>query len=258
MSFLLFVLLHLPLASTQAIYYIRPTSMSESPCLNRNCLTLLEYATNASKYSYSENMSLVFLQGEHTLNTSIIFQVLDTLVLQGNLSSLPNITSKIICDKTATFNLINISNVEISALAFVSCGDQHTVGSQGIPNNSKILEMTGYVVPGIFGLSISNLHFVRCNMEHNHLSLFFSKCTVYLHNSKFAHNKGVFGGAIAAHDSTVVFVGYNHFCNNSASEAGGGVFAQSSVLILRGSGAYIGNSAAKHGGGIAVINSRSM
>ena len=255
MQFLLFVLLHLPLASTQAIYYIRPTSMSESPCLNGNCLTLSEYATNASKYSYSENLSLVFLQGEHTLNTSIIFQVLDTLVLQGNLSSLPNVTSKIVCDKTATFNLINISNVEISALAFVSCGGQHTVGSHAIPNNSKILEMTGYVAPGMFGLSISNLHFVSCNIEHNHLSLFFSKCTVYLHNSKFVHNKGVFGGAIAAHDSMVVFVGYNHFCNNSASEAGGGVFAQSSVLILRGSGAYIGNSAAKHGGGIAVINS---
>ena len=93
-------------------------------------------------------------------------------------------------------------------------------------------------------------------MKHNYLSLFASRCTVYLQNSKFMHNKGVFGGAIAAHDSTVVFVGYNHFCNNSASETGGGVFAQSSVIdVLRGSAAYIGNSAAKHGGGIRVTNS---
>ena len=255
MPFLLFVLLYLPLASTQAAYYIRPISMLESPCLNGDCLTLSEYATDASKYLHSENLSLVFLQGEHTLNTSITFQQLDTVILQGNVPSLPNITSKIVCDKTATFNLINISNVEISALAFVSCGGQHTVGSRAVPHNAAILEMTGYVAPGIFGLSISNLHLVSCNMKHNHLSLFVSRCTVYLQNSKFMHNKGVFGGAIAAHDSTIVFVGYNHFCNNSASETGGGVFAQSSVLILRGSGAYIGNSAAKHGGGIRVINS---
>ena len=95
----------------------------------------------------------MFLQGEHTLNTSIIFQQLDTVILQGNVSSIPNITSKIVCDKTATFNLINISNVEISALAFVSCGGKHTVGSLAVPHNAAILEMTGYVAPGIFGLT---------------------------------------------------------------------------------------------------------
>ncbi len=48
--------------------------------------------------------------------------MLYSVALLGNDSSLPNITSKIVCRESSAFVLQSIHSVEIKALAFVSCG----------------------------------------------------------------------------------------------------------------------------------------
>ncbi len=206
---ILFPLLPLPLAST---YYVRPTS--ESPCHHEDCLTLSEYASETSRYFNSDNLTLVFLPGEHALNTSIDFQMFDSLTLLGDLSSIPNITSKIVCNETTALTLMNISKVEIKALAFVSCG------IQGSFRNHYVIPLiswwwgSGYerkvqvsnVFPAISVLLIPNFHLISCHMEHNHLPLFFNNSRAYLTDNKFVSNNGGIGGAVASYDSTVVFL----------------------------------------------------
>ncbi len=220
-TLLLLALFKLPLASTQTTYYVSPTP--ESPCHHEDCLTLSEYASETSKYFNSDNLTLVLLPGEHTLNTSIDFQLFDSLNLQGDLSSLPSITSKIVCNETAALSLKYISKVEIKALAFVSCGIQGNFNkSYSISQIDEVIKSSNF--PAISVIVIPNFSLVSCHLEHNYLPLFFNNSRAYLRDNKFEGNNGGLRGAVAAYDSTVVFLGQNLFLGNNA-EIGGGVLA---------------------------------
>ncbi len=255
--FLLIALLSLPLASAQATYYVRPTSESVTPSWSpcEDCLTLSEYASEPSRYFSSMKLTLVFLPGEHTLNTSMVFQLLENVTLVGNISFL-QITSKIVCNKTSAFQFINVSKIEIKALAFVFCGS--TNGSVKLPtikyNLDMLLEQSENMIPSVSALFVPNFHFIGCHMEHCHLPLLLTKSRIYLKENKFVNNKGFFGGAVAAYNSTSVFLGQNTFRGNVA-EVGGGVFARSSHLAFRGSTTFSDNTATFGGGGISAIDS---
>ncbi len=173
--FLLLTLSPLPLASAQDTYYVRPTgSEATPPC--EDCLTLSEYAREASTYFDSDNLTLVFLPGEHSLDTTIVFELLESVFLVGNTTSLPNITSKIVCSRQiAALSFINVSKVEIKALAFATCGD----GS--IPPSKDLDTPLEYVIPTISSLFIPNFHFTGCSMEHCFLPLLLIRSRVYLH-----------------------------------------------------------------------------
>ena len=271
--FVLFPLLQLPLVSThdQTTYYIKSTPQSRCPY--EDCLTLSEYASETTRYFNSDNLTLVFLPGEHTFNSSIIFLMFESLTLQGDLSSLPNITSKIVCEETSAIVLMSISKVEIKALSFNFCGNVHNTtmdivahGSysvHGSTNSStpsyNLNTMLGMlpinVVPSVSALFISNFHFASCHMEQNYLPLFVNKSVVHIQDNQFLDNTGVYGGAIAAHDSTIVSAGHNQFMDNTAFEDGGGLFVRNSELKLRGSATFIHNIALDQGGGIRAINS---
>ncbi len=250
--FLFLALLPLPLASTQTTYYVRPTS--ESQCHHEDCFTLSEYASETSKYFNSDNLTLVFLPGEHALNTSIDFQLFDSLTLLGDLSSLPNITSRIVCNETTALSLKYISKVEIKALAFVFCG------IQGSSRNHYIIPpVSAYdnykEVPSkeCFPSNFCSAHskLPPCQLSHGTQS----PSTTYqqqqsILNNKFEGNIGGIGGVVAAYDSTVVFLGQNLFLGNNA-EVGGGVFANRSELVFTGSTAFVDNIA-EYGGGIGA------
>ncbi len=247
---LLFPLLSLPLTSTQTTYYVRPTL--ESPCHHEDCLTLSEYASETSRYFNSDNLILVFRPGEHALNTSIEFQLIKHLTLLGDISSFPSITSKIVCNETSAFALIDISSVEIKALAFRSCGSLHKSDtiSQSL---SEALNVAENVAPVISVLFIQNFHLVSCHMECNYLPLRLNNSRAHLTDNQFVSNNGSLGGAIAAYNSTVAFLGQNLFLGNDAV-VGGAVFADRSELVLRESTAFIDNTA-EYGGGIGADNS---
>ncbi len=246
-------LLSLPLALTRVSYYVKPTL--ETPCHHEDCLTLSEYASEASRYFNSGNLALVFLSGEHTLNSSIAFQLLESLFLQGNLSSFPNITSKIVCIEASAFAFIDITKVEVKGLAFEFCGIKlNSIDSSSISYSLDTLDVTVNTVPAIFALSIVNFSLTSCHMAHNHLPILLNKSSVYLRDMTFKGNKGWLGGAIAAHNSTIVFLGQNLFQGNEAAVSGG-IFADSSELTIRGPAPFINNTALNRGGGICAIDS---
>ena len=264
----IFILLQLQPASTQTTYYIKSTPQSQ--CSYDDCLTLSEYASETTRYFSSGNLTLVFLPGEHTLNSSIVFQMFESLTLQGDLSTLPNITSKVACQRTSAFVLQSISMVEIKALSFNFCGNIHgsTVniaahesysiyGSNSSStlsyNLNTLLPMNA--IPSVSVLFISNFHLISCHMEENHIPLLVNKSMIYIQDSQFLNNTGVYGGAIAAHDSTIVSVGHNQFVNNTAIENGGGIFVMNGELMFRGSATLISNAAEEQGGAIRATNS---
>lgn len=248
----IFILLELQPASTQTTYYIKSTPQSQ--CSYDDCLTLSEYASETTRYFSSSNLTLVFLPGEHTFNSSIVFQMFESLTLQGDLSTLPNITSKIVCKGTSAFVLQSISMVEIKALSFNFCGNIHgsTVeiaahesysiyGSNSSStlsyNLNTLLPMNA--IPSVSVLFISSFHLISCHMEENHIPLLVNKSMIYIQDSQFLNNTGVYGGAIAAHDSTIVSVGHNQFVDNRAFKNGGGIFVMNGELMFRGSATFI-------------------
>ncbi len=252
--FLLLALSPLPLASAQDTYYVRPTgSEATPPC--EDCLTLSECAREASTYFNSDNLTLVFLPGEHSLDTTIVFELLESVLLVGNATSFPKITSKIVCSwQLAALSFINVSKVEIKALAFASCGN----GSIESPNVAADvnfympLEQPENMIPAVSALFIPNFRFTSCSMEHCFLPLLLNRSKVYFQYNTFQYNMGHFGGAVAAYDSTLVFLGRNVFQYNNAV-VGGGVFAMGSYLAFSGFTAFIGNVAQIGGGGVSAL-----
>ena len=170
---------------------------------------------------------LVFLPSEHILNSSIVFQQLESLSLLGNLSSLPSITSKIVCNNTSAFILKSISYLEIKALAFNSCG---RLGDTEIPCTIPTLyyniDMVWVpeVLPAISALLVQNFHLASCQFKHNFLPLLLNHSESYIGNSDFVANMGSLGGAIFARASNITLQEQNSFTDNFAV-IGGGIFA---------------------------------
>ncbi len=257
MGFLLFLLLLLPLASTQATYHIRPTS--DSPCPHEDCLTLSEYASQNRNYSNSDNLTLIFLPGEHVLNSSIVFQwpPYDSVTLLGNDSSLPNITSKIVCNECSAFSLIYVSKVEIRALGFETCGQitpEQTASQQDL---FGLLKNTGNVVPTVSALFVPHFHLTSCRMDSNYLPLYGYESAVHSQDCEFTNNTGAYGGAVLAHSSTVEFTGQTLFQDNIATKDGGAMFISASDLLIRECAVFLNNKAEGSGGAITIHNSRA-
>ncbi len=205
-------------------------------------------------YFNSDTLTLVFLPGEHSLDATIVFELLESVLLVGNTTSLPTITSKIVCSQQlAALSFINVSKVEIKALAFASCGDEPPHFLVDV-NIDTMLEQRENMIPAISALFIPNLRFTGCNMEQCFLPLLLNRSRAYLQYNTFEYNKGYFGGAVAAYNSTLVFLRRNIFQYNFA-EVGGGVFAKGSHLTFSGFTAFIGNDAGFAGGGVSAIDS---
>ena len=141
LSLLLIILfISFPLSCTKETYYITPTT--NTPCYGEPCHTLSQYVDQYFK-NFSSNATLVFLPGNHTLNHTIsigtssnlnarwgntpthqpdYYYPHPSLALLGNPSSLPELTSRIVCTWPAGFVFSGITEIHINALAFVSCG----------------------------------------------------------------------------------------------------------------------------------------
>ena len=120
---LYFVMLLTAACCAQITHYVTPTP--DTLCPGEPCHTLSEYA--AEQYLYpTMNRILVFLPGDHTLEQTMSVKNVNGLTLHGSSSSLPKITSRIVCIWPAGFNFRDITELYISALAFNSCGHKNS------------------------------------------------------------------------------------------------------------------------------------
>ena len=163
-----------------------------------------------------------FLPGNHTLEQTMSVTRLMGFTLCGDSSSLPEITSRIVCNSSsAGFVFRDVTGLHITALAFISCVHNSTGGSSG---------------------PISIISVQRSNISNCGFQKFFNSGTIYEK-----------GGALAIMNSTITITG-NTFKNNSAEGLGGALYVVSSNLNLTGN-TFQNNSAEGRGGALYVDSS---
>ena len=227
----LLLLLFLPLCSAQSTYYITPTP--DTPCPEEPCYNfpaVVDYLT--------PDAVLVFLPGNHSLETSIILTDLNSLTLAGDSSSLPQVTVSILCSKEANIVFTSIAELFITDIALVSCGTSSTASVQ---------------LDRVFQTTISNCIFQ--GGQNGTLTVLNS--TVHLSNNTFTSNiaTSTHGGGVYINNSTANIRG-NIFINNSASGWGGGVYLEDSTV--RFSNNLVKNNTARYGGGIEARNNSNV
>lgn len=82
-----------------------------------SCLTLSMLAANTSSFLNS-NMTLIFLAGNHTLNTELSMSNIDDFL---RLSANDSATTSITCGGNANLTFGNITQMQINGLEFVRC-----------------------------------------------------------------------------------------------------------------------------------------
>ena len=169
----------------------------------------------------------------------ISFKGLNSLTLSGDSSSLPQVTTSILCTQRVDIVYADISELVITDIAFVSCGYGTFFFNIGSAHLERVLQA-----------SISN-----CIFRSGHFTVLNSN--VDLLSSKFDSNSALFsvGGALAIQSSHINLSG-NLFTNNNASSShGGGVYLLDSTANISGN-TFLNNSANGWGGGVYVENSR--
>ena len=109
-SLLLLVLL--TSCSARSTYYV--TSTPDTPCPGEPCHTLSQYVTDQYFKNLPVNTTMEFLPGNHTLNQTTSVTNLTWLTLLGDSSSLPEVTSRIVCTWPAGFVFTGITELYIS------------------------------------------------------------------------------------------------------------------------------------------------
>ena len=230
---------------TQSTYYIKPTA--DTPCPGEPCNTLSQYGEEYFQNS-SSNATLVFLPGEHTLKFTISVGTLpddsqpdqyyppSSLTLLGNTSSFPEITSRIVCTWPAGFIFSGITELHITALAFISCGHGYRAAIS---------------ILSVWDISITNCTFQNnTNQYFNGGAIHVDNCNLTLAENTFRHNYAQVGGAIQIVVNTIVAISRNTFQDNSAVIAGGALHADTNNTLTLSENTFQNNSADYIGGAL--------
>ena len=254
----------LPSARAHNTYYVKPTN--DTQCPGEPCLTLSQYIQESGKYFIS-NTTMLFLPGEHELDSTFLVENVTSLALQGNTSSLPELPSKIVCiNRMGNFEFSLMEQLDIRALHFVSCGLNETfIGPYGqaiIVLNTEdfyletcILESspsTALYLNSITNGSLLNNTFVGNKAIHYGAAMNVYSSTVMFTNNSFLNNErnalGLGVGAIHAQGSSLNFSATTIFFNNSANiSVGGALFAINTTVVLSGNIEFVNNSASVGG-----------
>ena len=282
---LLLVLYSLPSCSTDNTYYVTP--IPDTPCPGEPCHTLSQYAEHDFK-NFSSNTTLVFLPGDHALNHTISFGLTDTLsdwrntthhhypyhslTLLGSPSSLPEATSRIVCTRSAGFAFSGITELHITALAFISCGHGPAVSIWWMLNSS-IVNCTfqnnfswqwqdgGNIGEGsVVSTLNSTLTITGCTIQNNggyhRGALVVVSSILTLTRCMIQNNGGYYGGAVFALDSILTLT-ENIFENNTA-ESGGALFIYENNILILTQNTFQNNLATISGGSLFVETNNTI
>ncbi len=193
---------------------------------------------------------------------------LQQLTLHGD----PEVHSRIVCTWQAGFAFTNMSELHISALAFISCGhhrsaavlvwsvQQGDIANCTFQNSINTVGNTRDYQGGALFLGNSTLTLTR-NTFYNNVAisggaLYVKSSTLMLSRNAFYNNFATYGGAFEVEYSTLTLTG-NTFYNNSANLGGGAIRARHGTLNLTGN-TFQYNSAGDDGGAlvawISIIN----
>ena len=230
-------------------YYITPDPKTSCGEDHEPCLTLDQFASENS----NESVTLILIPGHHTLYRSIEIVGVD------HFSILANTSVTIQCKLTlpASFLFEDISNLEISNTAIVSCGGGGNSGALNV-RSVQYFNLSNVTLQESAGVSlnvqdsnglVTEAKFIRNTGAGMNIA---NSTVVFEGNNTFSDN---LDGGIASYYSTLEFIGVNQFTNNTATR-GGGISAISSTINCSGNMNFEYNSAEQHGGGVYARGTR--
>ena len=256
------------------VYCVTPTPVSclSCPYDSIHCAILSEYAQKAELY-FTSNTTLVFLSGDHALDTNITVAKVARLSMCGESSD--NMAA-IVCNGQVGLSFTSTMEIKIYSLAFTSCSRDH--GISPVTSYALLLQSTQHaeLVNCLFhdnlgtALVVNNTNTTLAGNRLNHnrcesclggcgitalnCKLTFTGNTVFLGNfvtfcrSRITSSGG--GAVYASHSTELEFIGISNFINNSAYN-GGAIFASdNTVLSFSGTNYFTNNSAYLRGGAI--------
>ena len=251
--------------SAEKVYCVKPatTSCSSCPHDSLNCTTLSEYAQEAELY-FTSNTTMVFLPGDHTLDTNITVANVDRLTMHGESSS--GKIATVVCSGPVGLSFTRMVEFKMRSLAFTSC-------SRLLIYANIILHYTNTPVYGAMYLqSTQYAELVNCSFhDNNGTALLVDNTDITLvENTEFTHNRvcgsNALGSAIIAVSSNLTFTGNTTFLGNSAISGqcsllngngrGGAIYTSDTVLRFSGTNNFINNSADR--GGVIWANNNTV
>ena len=233
---------------------------------------------------------MVFLPGDHALNTNITVTNVARLTMQGESSS-GNI-AKVVCHGSVGLSFTNMVEFKIYSLNFSACS-RSSGGPPPSRNYALLLQSAKYAAlvncsfNGNIGNALvvrntsvtlaGNSEFVRNHCDSNSCAggggiVILSSNVTITGNATFLENLGIFHGptndggvAIYANNTILSFSGNNNFINNSAAGgygAGGALYiSNNTTLTFNGNNNFINNSAPGGygaGGAIYITNNATI
>ena len=204
------LIITLSCCSAENVYCVTPTATSCSSCPhNTHCATLSEYPQEAEVY-FTSNTIMVFLPGDHVLDTNITVVIVARLTMRGESSSGNRAT--VVCSGSVGLNFTSMVEFKIAFLAFTSCG-KRSHGIYKLSNYALLLNST------------QDAELVNCSFHDNlATALVVNNTNIALSgNTEFIHNgcnlleefgcvsSCMRGGAITAIHSNLIFT--ENTCN---------------------------------------------
>jgi len=259
--------------TAENVYCVKPTATSCSSCPhNTHCATLSEYAREAQWY-FTSNTTLVFLLGDHVLDTNITVNNIASLTMRGESTTSSKAT--VVCSGLVGLSFTSMVGLKIDSLAFTSCSRKYAV------------DITTYILPGPLAnnhvallLQSTYAKLSNCSFHDNlGTALVVNNTNITLSDNNFTHNHALCGGGIMAAGAIIVFNSNLTFTKNTTfldnyvtcsaplyqfsaydwvAGNGGAIYTSGyAVLSFNGTSNFINNSAGHSGGGGAIYTSEN-
>ena len=197
---------------------------------------------------------MVFLPGDHTLDTNITVANVTGLTMRGESSSGNRAT--VVCSGSVGLSFTSMKEFKVDSLAFTFCSRNYSYPPNVVSYFTLLLQSTQYA------------ELINCSFHDNlGTALVMNNTSAILAGNNFTHNQCQSsvcegGGGVMALYSNLTFTGNTTFLDNSATSVygGGAIYAlRNAVLSFSGTNNLISNSADGDGGAIyashdAVLN----
>ena len=200
-------------ASTQAVHYVKPSSLISCP--GQPCLTLDQYNQKTETY-FTTGSTFVFLAGNHTVNTTVNLTNISEIILRGERNTQVNI----LCLNEFGIRIQNVSHLSIEGLVFLS--GNTTIGTVAL----KIIDSNGVL---IYNVGFQESYFISKPFTGLHIA---SSDTITVTSCSFEGNTADNGGAIYVTAESNLTLNASTFICNNATRRGGAIYASGSNLTL--------------------------
>lgn len=260
------------------LHHITPLpNLDCSTGVAESCLTLSTLVANINNYSDSNDTTLIFLAGNHILNSSLSISDITFLRLLTNFSEISTIS----CSDGAHMKFVHAAQIEIHNLNFIGCSSLLQSVEQFILKDSSFHGTSSYhsalKLNQIYAANIINSSFTFNSHDNNMVATYresidsiissrgggalaISESNLEIYRSQFIGNTAQLGGAMFIERNSNITINDSLFADNSAGPCygssncyGGAMYVDSGCIVIARSSTFLNNTSEFCGGAIAIF-----